>query len=57
MIRRINPLSKNRHIAITIGTEVIALISAIYLVGVPSIPAVAGVGLAVTWLIWRAPTA
>jgi len=32
-----------------------ALLTAIFLAGAPPIPAVAGVVLAVTWLIWRAP--
>jgi len=54
---RITPLTRNRHIVLTIGTGVIALLTAIFLVGAPPIPAVAGVTLAVSWLIWRAPVA
>jgi hypothetical protein len=50
-------LTRHRHIALTIGTGVIALVTAIFLVGVPPIPAVAGVAIAVTWLVWRAPAA
>ncbi len=54
---QITPLTRNRHIVLTIGTAVIALLTAIFLVGAPPIPAVAGATLAVTWLIWRAPAA
>jgi hypothetical protein len=51
----LNPLTRHRHIALTIGTGVMALLTAIFLVGAPPIPASAGVAIAVTWLIWRAP--
>ena len=54
---RITPLTRNRHIVLTIGTGAIALLTAIFLVGAPPIPAVAGTILAVSWLIWRAPAA
>jgi hypothetical protein len=54
---RITPLTRNRHIVLTLGTGVIALLTAIFLVGAPPIPAVAGAILAVSWLIWRAPAA
>ncbi len=53
----LNPLTRHRHIGVTIGTGVVALLTAIFLVGAPPIPAAAGVALAVTWLIWRAPAA
>jgi hypothetical protein len=52
-----NPLTRHRRITLTIGTGVIALLTAIFLVGAPPIPAIAGVALAVSWLIWRAPAA
>ena len=52
---RLITLTRHRHIALTIGTGVIALVTAIFLIGAPPIPAVAGVGLTVTWLVWRAP--
>jgi hypothetical protein len=57
MTKHITPLTRNRHIALTIGTGAIALLTAIYLIGAPPLPAVAGVVLTVSWLIWRAPTA
>ena len=53
----LNPLTWHRYIAVTIGTGVMALLTAIFLADAPPIPAVAGVALAVTWLIWRAPAA
>jgi hypothetical protein len=52
-----NPLTRHRRMTLAIGTGVIALLTAIFLVGAPPIPAIAGVALAVTWLIWRAPAA
>ncbi len=52
---RITPLTRSRHIALTVGTGVLGLLTAIFLVGAPPIPAVAGVVIAVGWLIWRAP--
>jgi hypothetical protein len=54
---RLINLPRHRHIALTIGTGVIALVTAIFLIGAPPIPAVAGVALTVTWLVWRAPAA
>jgi len=54
---RLITLTRHRQIALTIGTGVIALVTVIFLVGVPPIPAVAGVAIAVTWLVWRAPAA
>ena len=48
-------LSRQRYMAVTIAAGVIGVLSAVFLVGAPPIPAVAGVGLAVGWLIWRAP--
>lgn len=51
----ITPLTRYRYIALTLGTGVIGLLTAIFLVGAPPIPAVVGVALAVAWLIWRAP--
>ena len=57
MMKHITAPARNRYLAITIGTGVIALITAIYLIGAPPIPAIAGVVLTVAWLIWRAPAA
>jgi hypothetical protein len=54
---RLLPLTRHRSIALTVGTGAIGLVTAIFLVGVPPIPAAAGVTLAVAWLIWRAPAA
>ncbi len=48
-------LGRQRYIAITIGAGIVAAISAVFLVGAPPIPALAGVVLAVGWLIYRAP--
>jgi hypothetical protein len=50
-----NPLARNRHIALTLGTGAMAALTAIFLIGAPPIPVAAGVVLAVGWLIWRAP--
>jgi hypothetical protein len=50
-----NALSRPRYLAVTIAAGVIGVVSAIFLVGAPPIPAAAGVALAVGWLIWRAP--
>jgi len=55
--RRAINLSRGRYIAVTIAAGILGSISAIYFVGAPPIPAAAGMALAVTWLIWRAPTA
>jgi hypothetical protein len=52
-----NPLTRNRHIVLTIGTGVMAALTAIFLIGAPPIPSAVGVALAVGWLIWRAPAA
>jgi hypothetical protein len=51
-----NALSRPRYLAVTIAAGVIGVISAIFLVGAPPVPAVAGVALAVGWLVWRAPS-
>jgi hypothetical protein len=51
------PLTRHRHIVLTIGTGVLALVTAVFLVGAPPVAATAGVAIAVTWLIWRAPAA
>ena len=48
-------LSRARYLAVTIAAGVIGVLSAIFLVGAPPIPAVAGVAIAVGWLVWRAP--
>jgi len=48
-------LSRPRYLALTIAAGVIGVISAVFLVGAPPIPAAAGVAIAVGWLIWRAP--
>ena len=50
-----NPLTRSRHTALTLGTGVIAALTAIFLIGAPPIPVATGVVLAVGWLIWRAP--
>ena len=52
-----SPLTRHRHIALTLGTGVMAALTAIFLIGAPPIPVAAGVALAVGWLIWRAPAA
>lgn len=57
MMKHIPAPARNRYLAITIGTGVIALLTAIYVIGAPPIPAIAGVVLTVAWLIWRAPAA
>ena len=49
-------LSRPRYLAVTIAAGLIGVISAIFLVGAPPVPAVAGVALAVGWLVWRAPS-
>jgi hypothetical protein len=48
-------LPRNRYIILTLSAGVVAAISAIFFVGAPPIPAAIGIGLAVSWLIWRAP--
>ena len=48
-------LSRSRYLALTVAAGVIGVISAVFLVGAPPIPAAAGVAIAVGWLIWRAP--
>ena len=52
----VRPLSRSRYVAVTLAAGTIGILSAIFLVGAPPIPAVAGVALAVGWLIWRAPS-
>ena len=52
-----NPLTRNRHIVLTLGTGAMAALAAIFLIGAPPIPAAVGIALAVGWLIWRAPAA
>jgi hypothetical protein len=52
-----NPLTRHRHIVLTLGTGAMALLTAVFLIGAPPIPTVAGVAISVTWLIWRAPAA
>lgn len=54
---RITPLTRSRYVALTIGAGVIAGLTAIRVVGAPPIPAIAGVAIAVAWLVWRAPRA
>jgi hypothetical protein len=49
-------MSRQRYIAVTVAAGLIGVLSAIFLIGAPPVPAVAGVGLAVGWLIWRAPS-
>ncbi len=51
------PLTRHRHIVLTLGTGAMAALTAIFLIGAPPIPAAAGITLAVGWLIWRAPAA
>jgi hypothetical protein len=48
-------LSRSRYLAVTAAAGVIGVLSAIFLVGAPPIPAVIGVAGAVGYLIWRAP--
>jgi hypothetical protein len=50
-----NPLTRHRHIVLTLGTGLIALLSAVFLIGAPPLPSALGVAIAVGWLIWRAP--
>ena len=50
-------LSRHRHIMLTLGTGAIAMVSAIYFIGAPPIPAAVGVILGVGWLLWRTPSA
>ena len=58
MIRpNITPLTRSRHIILTIGAGVIAALTAVRVVGAPPIPALVGIAIAVGWLIWRAPRA
>jgi hypothetical protein len=49
------PITRNRRIVLTLGAGVLTLVTAIFLVGAPPIPATAGVALAAGWLIWRTP--
>ena len=50
-------LSRSRYLTLTIAAGVIGILSAVFLVGAPPIPATAGVAIALGWLIWRAPAA
>jgi hypothetical protein len=52
-----DPLTRNRHIVLTLGTGAMAAVTAIFLIGAPPIPVAFGAVLAVGWLIWRAPSA
>jgi len=52
-----NPLGRNRHVALTLGTGALAALTAIFFIGAPPVPVAAGVVLAAGWLIWRGPTA
>lgn len=49
------PLTRPRHIVVVLATGAMGLVTAIFLVGAPPIPAVIGVVLAVGWLLWRTP--
>jgi hypothetical protein len=51
------PLTRNRHIILTLGTGVMAALTAVFFIGAPPIPVAVGVALSVGWLIWRAPAA
>jgi hypothetical protein len=51
------PLPRPRYIVMALATGAMALLTAIFLVGAPPIPAVIGVVLAVGWLLWRTPAA
>jgi hypothetical protein len=57
MIKRIQPLTRNRRIVLAVGTGVIALVTAIFLAGAPPLPAIVGAALAVAYLVWRARAA
>jgi len=54
---RITALTRSRYLLLTIGAAVMAGVTAILVVGAPPVPAAAGLVLAVTWLVWRAPRA
>ena len=49
------PLTRSRHFVVVLATGAMGLVTAIFLVGAPPIPAVIGVVLAVGWLLWRTP--
>ena len=53
----LTPLTRSRYIVLTVGTGVMGLLTAVLLASAPPIPALVGVAIAVTWLIWRAPAA
>lgn len=53
---RLTTLTKNRQLVLAAGTGVMALVTAIFIVGAPPLPAILGVSAAVAWLIWRAQT-
>jgi Flp pilus assembly protein TadB len=48
-------LPRSRYLAVTAAAGLVAVLSAVFLVGAPPLPAAIGVALAVGWLIWRAP--
>ena len=48
-------MTKERHIAITLGTGALAAGAAIAVFGAPPIPVAAGVLITVVWLIKRGP--
>jgi hypothetical protein len=48
---------RHRHIVLTLGTGVVAALTAIFFIGAPPIPVAVGAALSVGWLIWRAPAA
>ena len=48
-------MTKQRHIAVTLGTGSIAAVTAIWLLGAPPIPAALGITVVVLWLIRRGP--
>jgi Flp pilus assembly protein TadB len=50
-------LKRSRYMALTCAAAVLVAISAIFLLGAPPWPAVAGVAVGTGWLIWHAPAA
>jgi hypothetical protein len=55
-INKITVLSRTRYMALTVTAAIAAGAGAI-MFGAPLLPAAAGVAIAVSWLIWRAPAA
>ncbi len=45
------PLARHRHVTLVGATAAIALVTAVFLIGAPPIPAVLGVSLAAGWLL------